>query len=168
MKKPPPRPVLPKRISNNDRRRLLPLPIDVAHLQSLAAARYCGSPKHKANPKIFGLEPYIGERGDATLCDTHAGFKLAHMLAIPALIQRGVRASLVGSCQMLWTVADSGWIFEARVTNAVQVEYHGYPVRSSEPIAEAVYRRFADWAALNGTASDRQAAENCQSMYGFK
>jgi hypothetical protein len=169
MKKPPPRPNLPPRMSNNDKRRLLPLPIDAVVLQGLAAVRYVGSSKHKANPKVFGLGPYLGERGDATLCDTHAGFGPAQMLAIPALLKRGVRAELLGTSQMLWTVADSGWIFEARLTYAVQVEYHEYPVRASEPIAEAVYRRFADWvAAANGTTTESLAAANCQSLYGFK
>lgn len=168
MKQPAQRPDLPRRQSNNDRRCLLPLPVDPAHLQHLAAAKYCGSPKHKANPKVYGLEPFLGKRGDATLCDTHSGFERVHMLAIPGLMQRGLRASLVGTSQMLWTVADSGWIFEARLTNSVQLEYHGYPVRSSEPIAEAVFSRFNEWAAANGTAADRQAAANCQAMYGFK
>jgi hypothetical protein len=146
----------------------LPLPIGASLLAALAAVRYVGSSKHKANPKIFGLEPYLGKRGDATLCDTHAGFGSVHMSAIPSLLGRGMRAGLLGTNRMLWTVADSGWIFEARLTNAVHVEYHGYPVRASEPIAEAVYARFSDWAASSGATAERLAATNCQSLYGFK
>jgi hypothetical protein len=57
--------------------------------------------------------------------------------------------------------------FEARVTNVGLADYHGYPVRPSEGIAELVYRRFKEWTLNDGGASDRQAAVNCQALYGF-
>lgn len=41
---------------------------------------------------------------------------------------------------------------------ADQAEYHGYPVRSSEPIGESVYLRFAAWAEENGTAADKPSS----------
>lgn len=169
MKKPPLRPNLPPRLSNNDKRRLLPVP-DAAALapQLLQRAHYRGSPKHKLRPDVFGLPPYQGARGDETLCDAHVGFTPQHMAAVPALLARGIQAGLIGSSHMLWTVADTGWIFEARLKNVQQAEYHGYPVRDSEPIAESVYRRFADWAGQFGTPADCQASANCKALYGFK
>lgn len=166
MKKPSKRPELPPRNADNNKRRLdpaLPLPGRIAEL--LATVRYQGSPKHKRNAAAFGLEQFRGERGDATLCDEHANFQPKNMTAIPAMIERGLRAGLIGT--NLWAISDDGWIFEGRVTNAVQAEYHGYPVRPAEAIAELVYRRFRAWADAHGTATDKQAADNCAALYRF-
>ena len=131
-----------------------------------ASVNYKGSSKHKRNPAIFGLEPFRGDRGDATLCDEHAGFRPNDMAKVPAMIDRGLRAGLIGT--NLWTVSDDGWIFEGRLTNVAQVEYHGYPVRPSEAIAEPVYRRFKSWAEVEGEPADRRAAENCAALYRFR
>lgn len=127
--------------------------------------KYEGSSKHKRHPHLYGLPPFTGSRGDATLCDEHANFRQDDMAKVPLLIKRGIQAGLVGTA--LWTVADNGWIYEARVTNAVQSQYHGYPVRPTEAIAEAVYRRFLDWSQKHGSAADKKAASNCQALYGF-
>ena len=173
MKKPPPRPCLPPRRSNNDKRRLLEAP-DANLIQELQThVNYRGSPKHKRHPHLFGLPPYQGARGDESLCDEHAGFAPAHMAAAPKLIERGICAGLIsdgpiGSGRILWTVADTGWIFEARLTNVQQSEYHGYPVRGSEPIACCVYQRFAKWVQQSGTTTEKMAADNCKILYGFK
>jgi len=52
----------------------LPSP-DPALIKRLCkTARYHGYAKHKAAPLAFGLAPYNKLRGDATLCDEHAGF----------------------------------------------------------------------------------------------
>jgi hypothetical protein len=131
----------------------------------LAAVQYGGSSKHKINPTLFGLEPYRGERGDETCCDRDAGFGPEHMATIPALMSRGIRAGLIGTGRLMWTVADSGWIFEARLTNPDQSEYHGYPVRPTEPIAAMVLRRYAAWADAHGSDADKQALANCKLLY---
>jgi len=167
VKKPTPRPKIPPRRSDNDKRRLVAL--SAAELERLQKeARYAGSSKHKKHPHLYGLDPYRGPRGDETYCDTHANFQPADMALIPTLIQRGLQAGLVGTGAMLWTVADNGWIFEARLTNARQSEYHGYPVRSSEPIARIVYERFTAWVTANGTSTDRLAQSNCKLLYKFE
>lgn len=166
MRRPPKRPDVPKRRSDNDKRRLDSQPSAEQIEQLLKTTTYQGSPKHKRHPHLFGLEPFNGIRGDATLCDEHAGFAPADMAQVPALIRRGLRAGLIGSA--LWTVSDNGWIFEARLTNASSGEHHGYPVRSSEAIAEPVYRRFAVWAASEGGEADKKAVETCRALYGFK
>jgi len=85
---------------------------------------------------------------------------------VPAMIDRGLRAKLIGT--NLWAIADNGWIFEGRITNVTQVEYHGYPVRPNEPIAEPIYRRFNSWAEVEGDSADKQAAKNCAALYGFR
>jgi hypothetical protein len=166
VRKPPERSDIPPRNADNDKRRLAPEipPHRIAEL--LGTVNYKGSPKHKRNPTIFGLQPFRGDRGDATLCDEHANFQPANMSETPAMIDRGLRAGLIGT--NLWAVADDGWIFEARLTNAIQSEYHGYPVRPAEAIAELVYRRFKVWADVEGDDADKRAAENCAALYRFR
>jgi hypothetical protein len=171
--KPPKRSDLPARRSDNDKRRLHPAP-DRGVLDALSdVAKYEGISKHKAKPLRFGLPPHSGPRGDETLCDEHAGFEPGDLPDTRRLLARGLAAGLVGHVErqdiptIVWTVSDHGWIFEARVTNAGKAEYHGYPVRPSEAIAEQVFRRFDAWARTEGTASDRQAAVNCQALYGI-
>lgn len=168
MSKPKPRIDLPPRASDNLQRALDPAP-DPDILEELSnRAHYRGYAKHKAAPKAFGLAPYTKPRGDSTLCDAHAGFTEAQISVIPRLLQRGIKAGLVASStRVIWTISDQGWIFEGRITNIEQREYHGYPLRPSEPIAEAVYQRFHAWAAMHGEALDRQAAANCRDLYGF-
>jgi len=173
MKEPTPRSKLPPRSSDNEKRRLHPAPIEATVVQLLKNAKYHGISKHKANPQQFGLPAYGKPRGDATLCDDHANFQPTQMANVPALLARGITAGLIGKVEvqgiptMVWTVADDGWIFEARITNPAQADYHGYPVRSSEAIAEKVYRRFADWAVLAGGGAEKAAAGNCKELYGF-
>ena len=84
------------------------------------------------------------------------------------MIQRGLQAGLVGENGIIWAVADNGWIFEARITNVGKSEYHGYPVRSSEPIAEKVYERFSEWANKHGNQLARQAVQQSMNLYGFR
>jgi hypothetical protein len=174
MKKPRKRPEIPPRDSDNVKRRLDPSP-DRAMLDRLdSVAVYRGYAKHKAEPTAFGLEPYRKPRGDATLCDQHAGFRADQISAIPRILRRGISAGLIGNAydqgvpRVIWAIGDDGWIFEARLTNADQVEYHGYPVRPMEAIAGPVYRRYAEWVVGNGTKKDRAAAEKCKAIYGFK
>jgi hypothetical protein len=165
MRKPARRDDIPPRRSENTKRRLaddVPL---AARAQLLATVRFAGSSKHKRNPSIFGLEPFRGIRGDATLCDAHANFQPADMVRVPSLIRRGVNAGLVGT--NVWTVDDNGWIYEAEITNRDHQEYHAYPVRPAESIAEKVYERYVRWAEERGNAADRQAARNCRAFYGF-
>lgn len=165
MKPPKKRPDVPPRRSDNDKRRLEQGVTDAEVRARYPNAWYRGSPKHKRNPHLFGLEPFTGPRGDATLCDEHAAFSPQDMERVPKLLRRGLDAKLVGT--RIWTVDDTGWIFELAVTNATSGEHHGYPVRASEAIAAIVFRAFRDWAAQHGTDEDRGAALACQNLYGF-
>lgn len=165
MRKPKRRDDIPARRADNHKRKLH----DIKNAAEIAALRalviYGGSPKHKRNPAAFDLPPFNGERGDATLCDDHASFQPQDMARIPALITRGLNASLIGTNH--WTIDDNGWIYEARLTNVTQHEYHAYPVRPNEAIAKPVYERFAEWADEHGSPDDIQAAENCAVLYEF-
>jgi hypothetical protein len=84
---------------------------------------------------------------------------------IPALLQRALRARLVGS--HIWTVDDNGWIYELVVTNPTTNERHGYPLRPSDPFAVTVYRHFQGWALENGSEIEKAAAVACWELYGF-
>jgi hypothetical protein len=136
----------------------------------LQKAHYVGSPKHKKNPIAFGLGPFSGERGDRTLCDEHAGFTPSRMADVPAMLRRGIEAGLIGKGEMLWAVCDSGWIYEARITNRDQSEYHGYPVRPLETIARKVFDRFEEWASSDPVRQQvlTTTLENCRNRYGFR
>lgn len=138
----------------------------IQHL--LDTARYEGSSKHKLHPHLFGLEPFHGDRDDATLCDD-AAFRPDQMSRIPSLLRRGIRAGLIGHTgRTLWTVSDDGWIFEARETNRDTDQHHGYPVLPEETIARLVYDRFADWCRDHGTVGDHIARDSCRVRYGFR
>ncbi|MGE4244068.1 hypothetical protein [Ramlibacter sp.] len=128
---------------------------------------YKGYSKHKKAPEAFGLPPYMKRRGDATLCDEHAGFRPVDMGLLPSMLERGLKSGLVGKGDIVWTVFDNGWIMECRVTNRISREYHGYPVRPGEAIAEGVYRRFAAYVrnSRSSTSGERAAMVNCKAMY---
>jgi hypothetical protein len=168
MKKPTPRPddLPPRRGDRNPRLSEQPDPQLIEDL--LARAHYVGSSKHKANPHLYGLPPFLGNRGDATLCDTHSGFLPEHLASIPKMLQRGIRAGLVGTSGQIWTISETGWIYECRLTNPTQAEYHGFPVRGSEAIGELVYHRFVAWAHSQGGPADQAVAKQCRALYGFR
>lgn len=170
MKKPPPRPRIPPRSSDNDSRRLMQ---DISAQLSeklLQNAHYVGSPKHKKNPIAFGLGPFSGKRGDRTLCDEHAGFTPSQMAIVPKMLHQGIEAGLIGKGEMLWAMCNSGWIYEARITNRDRSEYHGYPVRPSEAIARKVFDRFEEWVLSDLVRQQTLSTtlENCRNRYGFR
>lgn len=135
----------------------------------LNRVRYEPSAKHKRHPHLYGLDPFRGERGDATLCDEHADFRPDQMATIPDLIRRGIQAGLIGDTRrIIWTVADDGWIYEARETNRERREFHGYPVRVNEAIAAPVCLRFLGWAEALGSNLERSAAQECRTRYGVR
>ena len=124
MSPPGKRPHLPPRKSHNYKRRLLENP-PLDHVARLREnITYEGSPKHKQNPHLYGLEPFQGNRGDATLCDRDANFHPQDYAQLNEMIQRGLQAGLIGESNIFWVVADNGWIHEAKVTNIEQFQYH--------------------------------------------
>ena len=85
------------------------------------------------------------------------------------MMHRGIKSGLVGEeGRIIWAVANDGWMFEFRQTNVMQSEYHGYPLRPTEAIAEPVFRRFARWAQEQGAQTDQDAAVSCRRRYRFR
>lgn len=128
--------------------------------------RYGCYGKHKANPYLYGVDPYRGPDSDRSLCDEHAGFTKTDIQRIDALFERAKMAGLVGN--LMWTVDDTGWIYELQITNQEQNEWHGYPLLTGDVFALQVWKRFSAWANEHGSSVDRSAAKNAALLYGIK
>lgn len=150
-RKPPPR-VQPERSRNNPKRRLCAqIPSQEMRQKLAALASYGCYAKHKFHPTAYGLKPYAGTDEERTFCDEHAQFRPDDLVRVPALLRRAIMAGLWADYdadhppRMLWSVDDNGWIYELRITNAVQCEYHGYPVLASDAFARVVAEAFSMW-----------------------
>lgn len=126
MTKPPSRKTLPRRDDSRRKRWLEadPSPQEVEH--RFRNINYICYGKHRANLHLYGVEPYRGQDSDRTLCDDHAGFGKYDLARIPALLARAAGAPLIGN--LIWTVDDTGWIYQLEVTNRTQNAWHGYPL----------------------------------------
>lgn len=148
----PERRLITARRSDNEKRTLADLPLEFDFLERLAERLdYEGYAKHKRNPRAFGLNPISTISDDATYCDGHAGFTPADMGRIRSLLRRGVFAGLLGrqgvldEPRTLWTIDDSGWVFENRITHPGRAVYHGYPILPGDAFASKVVERFRHW-----------------------
>ena len=137
--------VRPQRSRENVKREVSanqPLTADCAAL--FARASYGPYSKHKYHPHAYGLLPYTGGDAERTYCDEHAGFGLADRTRVPTLLERGIHLGLWSERivddvpALLWTIDDNGWIYELRITNSVQAEYHGYPVLPGDAFAQVI------------------------------
>lgn len=157
---------LPQRNDTNRKRWLandLSLEALAARFQAI---RYGCSGKHKSNPYLYDVEPYRGGDSDRSLCDTHANFRKSDFPRIPTLLVRAKAAGLVGN--LIWSVDDTGWIYELQTTNETQNDWHGYPVLPGDTFARQVFVRFATWAGTHGSVADQNAAESCALLYGLQ
>lgn len=113
----------------------------------IGRASYGAYSKHKFNPTAYKLTPYAGSDVERTYCDAHSHFGKDDMARIPALLARGVMLGLWSEQEsdstpdLLWTIDDTGWIFELRITNSGQSQYHGYPVLTGDAFARHVLNR---------------------------
>lgn len=146
-KKPAPRVVVQRSRNNVNRRLIAVLPTTTSREELSARVTYDGYAKHKFNPTAYKLSPYAGQDEDRTYCDAHANFGKEDRHRIPALLVRGVMLGLWSdqnngdTPSLLWTLDESGWIFELRITNTGQAQYHGYPVLPSDAFARRILVR---------------------------
>jgi len=166
MTKPPIRRPLPRRDDSRRKRWLASNPSLEEGAERFREFKYSCSGKHKANPYLYGVDPYRGQDSDRTLCDDHAGFGKDDLTRIPALLERAAAACLIGN--LIWTVDDTGWIYQLEVTNHIQNEWHGYPLLPSDPFARQVWERFAKWADESGSLNDQNAAKSSALLYGLR
>jgi len=118
--------------------------------------------KHKFNPTAYKLTPYGGSDVERTYCDAHAKFGKDDFIRIPDLLERGVILGLWSEQidgdvpTLLWTIDESGWIFELRITNSDQAQYHGYPVLPGDAFARHILVRAREIAFLEDEFSIAQ------------
>lgn len=162
-KKPPSR-VAVQRSRNNPKRQLIAtLPTKASREALSQRVAYGASAKHKFNPTAYKLSPYAGQDEERTYCDAHANFGKEDHRRIPALLVRGVMLGLwsdqdnAEAPNLLWTLDESGWIFELRITNSDQAQYHGYPVLRGDAFARHVLIRARE-AFNEGELPGAQAA----------
>jgi hypothetical protein len=146
-KKPAPRVVVQRSRNNANRRLIAAVPGKDSRVRLSARVTYGPYAKHKFNPSAYKLSPYAGQDEERTYCDAHANFGKQSRHRIRALLVRGVMLGLwsdqsnADTPSLLWTVDESGWIFELRITNSEQALYHGYPVLPSDAFARHVLAR---------------------------
>lgn len=146
-KKPAPR-IVEQRSRDNPHRRLASaIPSQEIRADLAERAGYGAYSKHKFNPTAYGLRPYAGRDVERTYCDAHAKFGQADFDRIPLLQKRGIMLGLTseqaegGDPSLLWTIDDNGWIYELRMTNSGQAQYHGYPLLKGDAFARQVLAR---------------------------
>lgn len=166
MMKPPARRPLPRRDDSRRKRWLATDPSSAEITARFHAIKYVCYGKHKANPHLYDVDPYRGQDSDRTLCDDHAVLGKHDLVRIPALFGRAAAARLFGN--LIWTIDDTGWIYELAVTNRVRNEWHGYPLLKDDTFARQVWDRFRRWAAVSGAPTDQTAAKSCALLYGLK
>jgi len=146
-KKPASRIVTQRSRNNANRRLCATLPTTVSRAEFSSRVTYGPYSKHKFNPMAYKLTPYRGPDVERTYCDAHANFGRDDCIRIPDLLERGVMLGLWSeqddgnAPRLLWTIDESGWIFELRITNSGQAEYHGYPVLPGDAFARHVLVR---------------------------
>jgi hypothetical protein len=165
-RKPTARDKQPERHDTYRTRWLDPNPAAADFSTRFAGIQYRCYGKHKRNPYLYCVSPYHGTDVDRSLCDEHAGFVKSDMIRIPLLLRRAELAGLAGN--LIWTVDDTGWIYELMSTNVGLNEWHGYPLLLRDPFARQVWERFFEWANQYGDRRDRDAAECCAQFYGFR
>ncbi len=176
-KKPPPR-VVVNRSRNNAKRQLSVVMPSQASMQKLCSCiKYGASAKHKYNPTAYGLAPYAGQDVERTYCDEHAKFGKDDIPRIKNLLKRGVMLGLWSEQErddfpgLLWTIDDSGWVFELRITNSGQAEYHGYPLLQADAFVNNVLARARalafsdDYLPIEEDQSVRAAISAAENFY---
>lgn len=171
MAKRPKRRLVTESSSDNDKRQLRePMPTTAGLCALAARASYAGSGKHKEQPRAFDLEPAASDADD-TFCDGHAGFTPEDMARVPALVERGITAGLIGHNDkqgdptIIWTVDDDGWIYEGRITTPTQAVYHGYPLLPSDAFAKKVIARYTEHVYTPGNTHLLSSLEQAMERY---
>lgn len=174
----PPKRLVVERSRDNPKRRLSSsIPRDAERDELCNAVQYGPYSKHKYNPIAYGLKPYGGPDVERTYCDEHAKFAHADSSRIPRLLRRGLHLGLQSERAagdvpaMIWTIDDNGWIYELRITNAGQAEYHGYPILQNDAFARQILARartvaFAQGGpTISGDKNFRAAIEAAEAFY---
>lgn len=130
------------RPGNNPKRRILaPERLTDAEKANLKrAVRYVGSGHHKRHPAGYAL-PRANPRPTKSLCDLERVIRLDEARK---LLEDGIDCGLFsepgegGFPKFIWSVSQSGEVFEAKTDRNGTGEYHGYPVEDEDAMHQYV------------------------------
>jgi hypothetical protein len=102
---------------------------------------YGGNPEHKRSPGDYNLTPPAQPRPGKTLCDGNRQILKDEALD---LLRNGLQKGMFcpfehGSWpQNIWSISDTGEIFEAQIENPTLGTYHGYPVPADDDFRRTI------------------------------
>lgn len=102
---------------------------------------YGGNPEHKRSPGDYNLTPPAQPRPGKTLCDGDRQILKDEALdLLKEGLQKGMFCSFEhGSWpQNIWSISNTGEIFEAQIENPMQGTYHGYPVPADDDFRRTI------------------------------
>ena len=127
---------MPKRQSNNPKRRIAPR--DETEPQFLdrvtATAVYTGDGQHKSKPADYGFHPPTSPRPNKSLCD---GTRIIKLAEATALFREGIRRGMISTYRVdglpkyVWAVDAYGHVYEAKLSKNSR-NYHGYELGYNE------------------------------------
>lgn len=112
----------------------------------LMNVRYVGSGHHKRSPGDYGFER-TNPRPTKSLCDLRRAITLEEA---KSLLQAGIRKKMIsvpldnGFPKYIWSVSDSGDVFEAKTHQNTLGMYHGYPLEGEDDMREYVLKMWAE------------------------
>jgi hypothetical protein len=112
----------------------------------LQRARYVGSGHHKRSPADYGFER-TNPRPTKSLCDANRVIALEEA---KELLRIGILSEMMslppdgGFPKFVWSVSQSGEVFEAKTHPNTPGMYHGYPLESEDDMRERVLKIWKD------------------------
>lgn len=133
---------MPKRTSNNPKRRVVPVELVSAEdvLRLSESARYVGSGHHKRNPADYGFER-TNPRPTKSICDMTG---LVPLALAQSLMLAGIRKKMVsailddGFPKFIWSVTDNGQVYESKTHHNTPGQYHGYPLEKDDDMHDYI------------------------------
>ena len=127
---------MPKRQSNNPKRRIAPKNENAPEVldQYANQACYTGSPHHKRSPADYGFDPPASPRPDKSLCD---GSRIVRLAEAQVLFREGIKRGMIGVYpegelpKYVWSVDSDGRVYEAK-RDMNSLNYHGYELGDDE------------------------------------
>ncbi|WP_073109317.1 hypothetical protein [Pollutimonas bauzanensis] len=104
------------------------------------SVRYVGSGHHKRDPATYGLLR-SNPRPTKSLCDLE---RMIPLDEARELVESGIKCGLFseprvdGFPKFIWSVSDSGEVFEAKTDANGTGEYHGYPLEDEDAMCRYV------------------------------
>ena len=104
-------------------------------------AKYRASPYHKTNPADWGLSGPPRHRPDKTVCE---GFGITCSREAVELLKSSIRCGMISDQQRgnwpqnVWAVDSENTVYEAQLSNSGLGEYHGYPLKDGDRLADHV------------------------------